>query len=123
YKGQLQTHEAALQLLKRHKNLLAFQSGLTPLQFANNLCILGICEEPSLSNMTFWISKHRNLGAFAGLHALGFNVVEKDGHAWVQAAFKCVYDHLNNHLTQEQKAELHFGVIFVEHILCKIVRW
>ncbi|KAI0046232.1 hypothetical protein FA95DRAFT_1476325, partial [Auriscalpium vulgare] len=123
YTGVRPSHEAALQLLYRTKTLIGFQSGLTPLQFANNLTCLGICGEPSVENMGFWISKHRNLGAFAGLHALGFNVVEKEGPAWVQAAFKCVYGHLDKHLTTQQKQELHFGVIFVEHILCKVVPW
>lgn len=48
---------------------------------------------------------------------------QKDRVHWVKAAFQCVYDHLDIHMTAEDKVAVHFGVSFVEHILCKDPRW
>jgi len=77
-----------------------------------------------------WISQNRNLGAFAGLQQLGFNLSwEAKGKKneiwlpWIKSAFQCIYDHLDMHLTDLDKKELRFGVIFVEHLLCKVGRW
>src|SRR5882724_10896856 len=71
------------------------------------------------------------VGAFAGLQQLGFNLSwEAKGKKkneillpWIKSAFQCVYDHLDMHLTDLDKKELRFGVIFVEHLLYKVGRW
>ena len=97
-----------------------FGRGLTSLQFANNLWIAGLVAEPSIVDIVSWIHVHRNLGASKGLGQLGFTIKTfTDLHA----AFVAVYDHLDNHLSTEDKKILHFGTIFVEHILCKVSRW
>ncbi|KAJ6450336.1 hypothetical protein C8R47DRAFT_998916 [Mycena vitilis] len=96
--------------------------GLTTLQLANNLVVLGICEEPDPESMAAWISGRGELGAFKGLKLLGFNLNASDPLA-TRTAFICVHDHLAKHLSREAKALLGFGVIFVEHTLCKVKRW
>ncbi|KAJ7103978.1 hypothetical protein B0H15DRAFT_766670 [Mycena belliarum] len=96
--------------------------GLTTLQLANNLVLLGVCDPPEPETMAAWIAEKGDLGAFKGLRHLGFNLQQSDPLA-TRAAFLCVYDHLAEHLSAEDKAALGFGVIFVEHALCKIQRW
>jgi hypothetical protein len=41
----------------------------------------------------------------------------------VRCAFGCVYGHLERYLTDDDKQLLGFSTIFVEHVLCKVVRW
>ncbi|KAJ7627901.1 hypothetical protein B0H17DRAFT_861885, partial [Mycena rosella] len=96
--------------------------GLTALQLANNLVFLGICEPPEPEAMAAWVSEKGDLGAFKGLRHLGFNLQQSDPTA-TRTAFLCVYNHLAEHLSAEDKDVLGFGVIFVEHALCKIQRW
>lgn len=97
-----------------------FTSGLTSLQFANNLWVAKIVADPSPDEMVSWLWANRDLGATRGLVHLGFQLKTfKDFHA----AFLIVYGHLNEHLSTEDKNILHFSVIFVEHLLCKVSRW
>ena len=97
-----------------------FTSGLTPLQFANNLWVAGIVAEPSAIDMVSWLQINRDLGASRGLQHPGFQLnTPKD----FLAAFLVVHGHLDEYLSIEDKDILHFGVIFVEHLLCKISRW
>ena len=97
-----------------------FASGLTPLQFANNLKIAGIVADPSAPDMVSWLYINRELGATKGLQYLGFQPKTFRGFL---AAFLVVHDHLDEHLSADDKSILHFGVIFTEHLLCKISRW
>ncbi|KAJ6622853.1 hypothetical protein B0H10DRAFT_1787539, partial [Mycena sp. CBHHK59/15] len=97
-------------------------SGLTTLQFANNLVLLGICRPPTADEMAIWISENPKLGAFKALKALGFNLAEND-LLLTRIAFRVVYDHFENFLIPADKLLLGFGAIFVEHVLCKITRW
>jgi len=127
YTGLLPTYHSAVEFIS-NCNIVPFQSGLTQLQFVNNLALMGICQHPSVHDMSLWIFKHQRLGAYAGLQQLGFKLHgERKGKqhwvTWVKAAFQCVYDHLDIHLCQDDKDELKFGVIFVEHLLCKLGRW
>ena len=97
-----------------------FSSGLTPLQFANNLWVTGIVGDPSAIDMVSWLQANRDLGAARGLRQLGFQLnTFKD----FLAAFLVVHGHLEENLSTEDKEILHFGVIFIEHLLCKISRW
>lgn len=97
-----------------------FSRGLTSLQFANNLWVAGIVTEPSITDIVSWLYINKDLGASKGLQYLGFAVETfKD----FRAAFLIVYSHLDEHLSAEDKEILHFGVIFVEHLLCKVSRW
>lgn len=94
---------------------------VTSLQLANTLVIFNICQPPDLKTMSDVICD-LNRGAMHGLRALGFGLSAK----WrdeVYEALKCVYDFLNSALSDEDKVTLHFGVIFVEHVLCKLPRW
>ena len=97
-----------------------FASGLTPLQFANNLRVAGIVTDPSAPDMVSWLYINRELGATKGLQYLGFKPKTFRGFL---AAFLVVHGHLDEHLSAEDKSILHFGVIFTEHLLCKISRW
>lgn len=97
-----------------------FGRGLTSLQFANNLWIAGIVAEPPIADMVRWLHVNKNLGATRGLEHLGFVI---NTFTDLYAAFSVVHDHLDEHLSTGDKKILHFGVIFVEHILCKVSRW
>jgi hypothetical protein len=97
-------------------------AGLTTLQLANNLVLLGICDPPEPEEMGLWISENPGLGAFKGLEALGFVLPDADA-LLTQIAFQCVYIHLQDNLSDDDKEILGFGVIFVEHVLCKVARW
>ena len=97
-----------------------FTRGLTSLQFANNLWVAGIVADPSIPEMVDWLYVNRDLGATKGLEHLGFKPVTFKGF---YAAFLAVHEHLNEYLSVEDKQILHFSVIFVEHLLCKISRW
>ncbi|KAK7029298.1 hypothetical protein R3P38DRAFT_3267066 [Favolaschia claudopus] len=96
--------------------------GLTTLQLANNMALLGICEHPQAEEMAAWIAEKGELGAYKGLKHLGFNLNGSDPLA-TRAAFLCLYNHLDTHLSVEDKKTLGFGVIFCEHVLCKVQRW
>ncbi|KAF8999747.1 hypothetical protein BDZ89DRAFT_969241, partial [Hymenopellis radicata] len=41
----------------------------------------------------------------------------------VLRTFKCVYHFLDKYLTDDDKEILGFGAIFIEHLLCKVIRW
>ncbi|CAK5267931.1 unnamed protein product [Mycena citricolor] len=96
--------------------------GLTTLQCANNLVILGVCTPPSPEEMAAWIAENGSLGAFNGLLRLGFSLTMKD-KIGVRAAFLLVYRHLDKHMTKRDKETTGFGAIFVENFLCKVERW
>ncbi|KAJ6494114.1 hypothetical protein C8R47DRAFT_1070041 [Mycena vitilis] len=119
YTGTKKTWADALRFILDLK-VLGFQSGLTPLQFANNLVFLGICTPPSAEEVGSWIASNKGLGAYNGLVQLGFALT---GHASIVAAYTVVYNHLNAHLSCDDKRILGFGTLFVEHVLCKVGRW
>lgn len=102
-------------------NIPGFQTGLTLFQACNNLSILEVCRPPTPEEMAHWVSLHRGLGAFNGLRLTGFCLGE--GTRQTRAAFMCVYNYLDEHLSPGDKATLGFGAIFVEHLLCKVSRW
>lgn len=121
----LPTFTGALDVLNelcKELNLHGFNDGLTNLQFANNLASFGLCQHPTVDEIAGWIFKHQNKGAFKGLLALGFKIQGRPEH-WTKAAFQCVYDHLAATLSAQDRDELQFGTIFVEHILCKVSRF
>ncbi|KAK0463167.1 uncharacterized protein EV420DRAFT_1264740 [Desarmillaria tabescens] len=99
-------------------------SGLTPLQFANNLLFSGIIQTPSVAMVGTWISHNRGLGAFAGLEKMGFVMTDV---ASVVAAFAIVHDTLDEHLSESDREILGFSqgfaTVFVEHLLCKVSRY
>ena len=97
-----------------------FSTGLTSLQFANNLWVAGIVDDPPILDMVTWLHLNCDLGATRGLEKLGFQVKTFRG---LHAAFLAVHNHLAEYLSASDKHILHFGVIFVEHLLCKVARW
>jgi hypothetical protein len=116
---------AALTLLEKlmaEMKLNGFKTGLTKLQFANNLVSLGLCRPPTVGEIAAWIHKNPEKGAFKGLVALGFNIEGRPEH-WTKAAFQVVLDHLSSTLCLEDQDLLIFGTIFLEHILCKVSRF
>lgn len=118
-------YSAALKLLKdlgSKVKLRGFKDGLTNLQFANNLVALGLCHPPTIEELGHWIYKHPDKGAFKGLVLLGFEIQNRP-MAWTQAALQCLHDHLQATLSPNDVKTLHFGTIFVEHVLCKVSRF
>ena len=103
-------------------NVLTFKSGLTRLQLANYLVTLKIMDPPEPDEVAQWIFHNQSLGAFAGFASIGFILPSRDLDA-TRAAFACVFRHLDENLTREDKEILFFGPIFVEHLLCKVGRW
>lgn len=119
YRGNKRTWTQGLEFLIG-LNLPGFKAGLTLLQTAHNLTYLSITSPPDDDRITDWIGSNPRLGAYRGLAALGFNLVDV---GYLQVAFRVVYDHFDQFLSTEDKATLDFGAIFVEQLLCKIVRW
>ncbi|KAK7027802.1 hypothetical protein R3P38DRAFT_3190887 [Favolaschia claudopus] len=119
YSGEKKSWADALQFIIDLK-VVGFQSGLTPLQFANNLVFLGICTPPAPEEVGAWIASNKTLGAYNGLTLLGFNLT---GYASIVAAYLMVYNHLDTYLCADDKKRLGFGALFVEHLLCKVGRW
>jgi hypothetical protein len=105
---------------------------LTVLQMANNAAIQQLCQHPTKYEMPEFLSKasksggkgKEEKGGIRGLEILGFGISNrKNRKKWIYAGFISFYDHLDAHLSEADKVELHFGAIFVEHLLCKISRF
>ncbi|KAJ7162370.1 hypothetical protein C8R46DRAFT_854523, partial [Mycena filopes] len=122
FTGKKRTWMEGLEFIQKFGFFGLKGDGLTTLQLANNLVLLGICEPPEPEVMAAWIADKGDLGAFKGLRLLGFNVQHSDPLA-TRAAFLCVYNHLKENLSSEDKTTLGFSVIFLEHVLCKVQRW
>ena len=119
YTGSRKTWRDYLSNITR-LSIPGFKQGLTVFQLVNYLVFLGIARMPTCSDLADFIHSNRRLGAFHGLESLGFVMKNR---ASVHAAFMCVHQHLDRHLTQADKELLGFGPIFTEHLLCKVVRW
>ncbi|KZV59467.1 hypothetical protein PENSPDRAFT_542054, partial [Peniophora sp. CONT] len=127
---QRPTHAAALSF-GRELKLTPFGRGITPLQFANNLAILGIVQPPSIHSISQFLARDGSgKGCVAGLRALGFCIpapsdMNADRRAqWSEPAFRAVYEHLCQGLGSTSDTQtLVVNVIAVEHILCKVSRW
>ncbi|KAK7041038.1 hypothetical protein R3P38DRAFT_2512186, partial [Favolaschia claudopus] len=122
YVGPRHTWSETIAFIQSFQFFGMMNDGLTTLQLANNMALLGICKLPEADEMAAWIASKGELGAFKGLTHLGFNLRGSDPLA-TRAAFLCVYNHLNTHLSEDDKEKLGFGVIFCEHVLCKVQRW
>ncbi|KAJ6544886.1 hypothetical protein DFH09DRAFT_1321743 [Mycena vulgaris] len=101
YRGVRRGWREAIDFIRSFQLVGVKGSGLTTLQLANNL---------------------RSLGAFKALEALGFYIPDADPML-TRIAFQYVYNHLQHSLSADDKMVLGFGVIFVEHVLCKVTRW
>ena len=101
-------------------NLLGFKTGLTVFQLVNSLVFLGLAKMPASVEVADWIYDHGTLGAYRGLQHLGFICPDL---ASVRSAYMIIYNHLHQFLTEDDKKILGFSPIFVEHLLCKVVRW
>jgi len=119
FTGQKHTWADGLKMLV-DLNLDGFKSGLTLLQTVNNLVYESVLIEPTGNAITTWMADNRDLGAYRGLSELGFMLIH-DG--FMRVAVRLLHDHMDRYLTTEDKAILDFGYIFVEQILCKVVRW
>ncbi|PPR04901.1 hypothetical protein CVT24_007176 [Panaeolus cyanescens] len=105
-----------------------FQTGLTVFQCANNLALLGICREPTCTELVTWISKHKHLGAWKAIKTLDFvtdsrQQGSKQPNLSIYAIFYILWKHLDDSLTDSDKQILGFGPMFVEHLLCKVRRY
>ncbi|KAE9383357.1 hypothetical protein BT96DRAFT_761752, partial [Gymnopus androsaceus JB14] len=109
--------------LAKDIGIAGFGSGITQMQFANTIALLGLCNLPSCDTMAVIVRANKRMGAFEGLQRLGLQVDAQSVETHVQAAFRCVYDALDHMLTGPDKQILCFNAIFVEHLLCKVSRW
>ncbi|KAK7037431.1 hypothetical protein VNI00_011182 [Paramarasmius palmivorus] len=116
------TYEDALALGPESK-IDGFNSGITQMQLANTLALLGLCEMPNCDRMGTIIWRHSRKGAFEGLQRLGLDISRHSTETEVRQAFRCVYDFLDHKLVKRDKDILDFNAIFVEHLLCKVTRW
>lgn len=119
YTGKRPTWLEALQAINR-LGIDGLKDSLIALQTANDLVHLNVCSPPDVATISTWIWEHPGLGAFKGLASLGFKLLNRDH---VRVAFQCIYDHLDRQLSMDDKRDLGFGTIFVEHLLCKCKRW
>jgi hypothetical protein len=113
----------------KNTQIKGFASGLTPMQFANNLAILGICKPPSSEEMAdvLRLKDHRNKGAVKGLVYLKLlpdtDSVDK---MEIQQALETLHTHFTNHLSEDDKSLIDYErvpFIIIEHLLCKVIRW
>lgn len=119
------THRTYIDGLQLSKaiDVAGFGSGITQMQFANTLALLGLCNLPSCDEMAKVVRANKRMGAFEGLQRLGLNVNAGSSEVDVRDAFRCVYDTLDHLLASADKVSLRFNAIFVEHLLCKVSRW
>jgi hypothetical protein len=104
--------------------------GLTLLHCINAIALLKLVTLPEPESLAVWMSNNKDLGAYKGLQILGFSLAQKKPGEQVnmeaekiQVGFKCVFAHLDEHLSTVDKTLLGFNALFVEHLLCKITRW
>lgn len=121
YEGPRNSWKSALDFAKE-TGLPGFGSGLTQLQFANSLAFGNVVDMPPMVDVTAWIAIPANsrLGAYRGMNALGISLWDKLS---VQVGFKCIFSHLDDNLTEDDKVILGFDPIFLEHSLCKVLRF
>ncbi|KAJ2920782.1 hypothetical protein H1R20_g16313, partial [Candolleomyces eurysporus] len=118
YAGNKRTWFEALELI--HGLKIYGIGGLTALQLVNTLALVGIVQFPERWTLADWIWRNQSLGAFRGLESLGFQL---ESTTATRFAFDVVYDHLETYMKEEDKKLIGFSTIFVEHLLCKVVRW
>jgi hypothetical protein len=104
--------------------------GLTLLHCTNAIALLKLATLPEPEALAVWMSNNKDLGTYRGLQILGFSLAPKKPQERVhmeaekiQVGFKCIFAHLDEHLSIDDKALLGFNVLFVEHLLCKIAQW
>ncbi|KAF9014645.1 hypothetical protein BDZ89DRAFT_1142136 [Hymenopellis radicata] len=98
------------------------EDGLTNLQLANSLALLGLCQQPTIEEMGHQVFRIKK-GALVGLRLLGLDEASANNEACVIKAFRCVHTFMDQHFCQEDKDALRFGTIFSENFLCKLKRW
>ncbi|KAJ2920834.1 hypothetical protein H1R20_g16261, partial [Candolleomyces eurysporus] len=116
--GPRRSWKEALEMV--HDLRISGIGGLTALQLVNSLALFGVVDMPDQRTMADWIWTRPQLGAFRGLEAIGFEIVNTNA---ARFAFNLVYSHLDQTMSNEDKEMIGFSSIFVEHLLCKVVRW
>lgn len=126
--GEKKTWSSTTDWIVKQKIVSLKSFNLTVLQLANYLALSGVCLEPTEYEMADALVNLKagageDKGACKGLGLLGFNIKRNKSAQWVRAAFLAFYRHLDTQLSSLHKTFLHFGAIFVEHLLCKISRF
>ncbi|KAL0569462.1 hypothetical protein V5O48_012502 [Marasmius crinis-equi] len=118
--SDLPTFKQALELGVQTKVDGFGAKSLTNLQLANTLALLGICQQPTVDDIAE-AAFHLNKGACRALYLLGYH----GDHSLpqVRMAFRAIYKWMEISLSDEDKEELRFGPMFLEHLLCKLKRW
>ncbi|KAK7453247.1 hypothetical protein VKT23_011923 [Stygiomarasmius scandens] len=116
------TYSEALELAAATK-IPGFKTGLTRMQLANSLVLLGVCQMPTENEMADIIHKHKGMGAFEGLQRLGLDVWPGCNVDRVRQAFGGLYRLLAAKLSTQDRDDLGFNPVFWEHFLCKVTRW
>jgi hypothetical protein len=91
---------------------------LTTLQLINDYVECGLVQEPTIEEMATLICKLK-MGGSRGLQALGYDV---GSPTRVLDALRSLRSDLMNALTAEERLAMGFGVIMIEHSLCKLGR-
>lgn len=118
WEGEKKSWKEALEMLDRLK--ISGIAGLTALQLVNSLALLGVVTMPDVTTLADWIWARPQLGAFRGLERLGFTLINTNA---TRFAFDLVYRHIATTMSKEDQDMIGFSTIFVEHLLCKVIRW
>jgi hypothetical protein len=82
----------------------------------------GKVQIPSIEDMGEVIAEI-DAGGLKGLRALGYlDGISKPSKEQVTAALRDVYEYLSANLTERQKRLMNFGMLLIEHALCKFSR-
>ncbi len=122
YQGKKPTWGAVLNTLSELQ-LDGFKDGLNKIQAVNTCAVLELVTDAEKEDLIPWLLQ-TDKGAWKGLQEMGFSKHPSGnaGHYRV-AAFICIYNHLLNALTEDQKSSLRFSTSFLEHLLCKQHKW
>ncbi|KAJ7070198.1 hypothetical protein C8F01DRAFT_1115616 [Mycena amicta] len=119
---RLPTYNDALALIDGLQLLGFGKKTITRMQIANFLALVELCQPPTLDDMATMIWEIKR-GGLQGLRWLGFNIHGKNERAQITEALKILDGFLTQHLSEADKVTLHYGFIFIEHLLCKVARW
>lgn len=96
-------------------------SGITPMQAAHNLALLGYVDSATCDDMIDVIHANPDKGGWYGLAALGFRM-DRSRRETTATAFYTLYAYLSR-LSKDDQSAIDLSPMFVENFLCKIKRW
>lgn len=103
------------------KKLLVHCGPLTAMLAAGDLVYAGLVKAPSVTEMADVI-QHVGKGAVSAMKQMGMLSGSSISTVEVREVFGEVYNFLDSQLTDNEKLEMTFDAIMVEHLLCKFQR-